>query len=97
MKNNKYIVQLLLQQKNINANLRTKNGETPLHIACKNGSNECIKILIKYGVNLNTQTVSKLGIFNLFIFIKNLSKICNNKYFRITITLCLSKQSKISN
>ena len=38
------------------ANERTGEGETALHIACRNGSLEAVKMLVRYGADLHATT-----------------------------------------
>ncbi|WBA85181.1 ankyrin repeat domain-containing protein [Endozoicomonas sp. GU-1] len=40
----------------VNINARTKNGETPLHIAAECGNDKCVELLIKNGTDLSAKT-----------------------------------------
>ncbi|MEP9358940.1 ankyrin repeat domain-containing protein [Sphingomonas sp. KR3-1] len=51
-------LRVLLQQDDIDANLKDNRGNTALLIAAERGWGEGVSILIKYGANVNTQNAS---------------------------------------
>ena len=48
---NPQVLNILLQHKHININLRDNSNDTPLHLACREGSLKCVKTLIKHGAD----------------------------------------------
>ena len=49
--NNPQSLSVMLKEINININLRTISNNTPLHIACRDGSLKCVQILLDHGAD----------------------------------------------
>lgn len=72
------LINLFINNKNININIKNEYGQTPLHTACNRGKLNIVKKLIKFGANINAIDNDNNNV---------LSILSNNKYEIIKILL----------
>jgi len=53
-----HVLEYLLSRNEINAEVKTNHGHTPLHTAMMEGNDEAIRLLLRHNVNLNDTTDS---------------------------------------
>lgn len=53
-----------------NVNHAAEKGETPLHLACRNGNIECVKLLLEAGADRSANTSVSLNSFSVNISVE---------------------------